>query len=1593
MTMPGLGKAPAAYFIDGRTEIELTRDYYQFWQVYTAIDNTVCVRVPTEQLRFFNTDAGLFRGITPEVKGDYTVYEVRNNAKTNELIELSAMVNSVGTVPVWTIGSDKTRYSGQTFYFYSDVTAEENLVTLTADTTAADHADYALSGSLYTATMNLATGEPADNRIPAAYAGVVMGPSGASTDEEGKFILAPQPLVGGTTVRYLLSYNGITAIRETKIAPATAPTETVTYTGDLGGEETAEAIPVTVGAIRVHTNAAGGAHFTSVEVEQVGVLRGILNVVELNGQELTVTLHTDPGGVYVYNEEAYFEHVKGVRLYFQSQLTGEIHGEYSTLPADDGEDGEDPEAKQEHQSAKLTWDPDRNVAVLNIKKLTPEEGGDFEAGDVLMAQLITDKRTMWEKMIALGDAIDHYTVDEKQLKSMVNDLRDYAKKQGYLNGAECFYINTSMQTGIFFNVWSVVQCTDWEEFWYDLKEAFTLNFYEDDGAGQMMALLEDDDRPSYGAAILAAGESGQAEYDPADYVSEGRLRIPAPVDSRWVADEGELMAAFGAVSSKQLMEDAIQHPNSRLLPLRYESGGVTRNSNQFLLVFLSQIENGADGTHPDVLMYSIYDANNDTWTAPRQIQPDGVQDGKPCLVDAGDKLILTWSSVSGENYDAFKAFAAEKDLSIEEAALQYPIEAGKGQEIFCVEFSKASKQFGPIEQLTDDDYDDGFPQAVYDSASGDYIVLYYKTAQDDTLYDDPVQAVLDTAAASPDPEKTYSVLCYMLYNAGADRAGGYRDDSGTAVDVPAGWVRDRLYAKEFDGSMKDFADPVTGEATGLAGFLADYGGQRFLPSPIPAEDASGDPIQTDPPISDMTVCEGYKDLAAFAFTVDTDMSLETTEDRDLFLQFYRFSDHSTYVPIKIAGEQTQKNLLLNGDRKTGHYETYDVVTEVNVGSPRLVRNGGSTFLFWRENSEGLKYLDVSALLSARVLDGEDEAVLGRRKTNEAGGYYFDTADQAALSREGSDHSVYAVREDGSFAVDAMTGKPYAPAVCTVDFGSVLTDPAIHITDYEVISDERNNLYVVWSDTTKKDENAPIVSCDESMALELYATARIAEEDLASADPENPAYHARWSKPYRLTRDNAYNDEVALALSDDGDLLIVHNQYRKLRIDTEEKLLELVASGEREVVNIDVDDYVKGSWYYDSPTSLMLTRFAPVGSVEATQFAFSDDTPVAGQTVEVTAIVENTGLTTAEGFDVTFNECKDGVVTRRILRKSVDTPIVVNTGKKAAFEWTVPADGPEGYSIQAVISEKNGAGSYPPVVTSSAPFVAAPVFELTLESCRQNGDGFDAVYTVANTGNKAAKEGTEANLYLQGLYGDLKEKYGVDDACLVREDISGLQPGEVRTVERSFPLPVSVFRYCGFDAVQAVVYDSGMNALEHTDHLFITLDEPLNLTLNGGQDVSVATGGTAVAPAVYESTLFMDMGNENATKVVYTVDDPSIAAVDDEGRVTGLSTGTTTLTATLLPSGRTKSVRVKVDTGCRRDESCPISRFSDAQPTAWYHDGVHWALEKGVMNGVGNGRFAPNASTTRAMLVTMLWRMEGEPASGYVMTFKDVPAGQ
>ena len=67
--------------------------------------------------------------------------------------------------------------------------------------------------------------------------------------------------------------------------------------------------------------------------------------------------------------------------------------------------------------------------------------------------------------------------------------------------------------------------------------------------------------------------------------------------------------------------------------------------------------------------------------------------------------------------------------------------------------------------------------------------------------------------------------------------------------------------------------------------------------------------------------------------------------------------------------------------------------------------------------------------------------------------------------------------------------------------------------------------------------------------------------------------------------------------------------------------------------------------------------------------------------------------------------------------------------------------------------------------------------------------------------------------------------------------------------------------------------------------------------------------------------------------------------------------------------------------CAGGAGCPLRAFTDLTPTAWYHDGIHYCLANGLMDGVGNSRFAPDAAMSRAMVWTILARIHGETISG------------
>ena len=85
-------------------------------------------------------------------------------------------------------------------------------------------------------------------------------------------------------------------------------------------------------------------------------------------------------------------------------------------------------------------------------------------------------------------------------------------------------------------------------------------------------------------------------------------------------------------------------------------------------------------------------------------------------------------------------------------------------------------------------------------------------------------------------------------------------------------------------------------------------------------------------------------------------------------------------------------------------------------------------------------------------------------------------------------------------------------------------------------------------------------------------------------------------------------------------------------------------------------------------------------------------------------------------------------------------------------------------------------------------------------------------------------------------------------------------------------------------------------------------------------------------------------------------------------------------------------RVEIQVSFREipPESLP---FTDIADNAWYADAVRYVYEHGLMAGTSATTFAPDATTSRSMIATILWRMAGSPVVNYAMDYTDVAQGQ
>ena len=151
------------------------------------------------------------------------------------------------------------------------------------------------------------------------------------------------------------------------------------------------------------------------------------------------------------------------------------------------------------------------------------------------------------------------------------------------------------------------------------------------------------------------------------------------------------------------------------------------------------------------------------------------------------------------------------------------------------------------------------------------------------------------------------------------------------------------------------------------------------------------------------------------------------------------------------------------------------------------------------------------------------------------------------------------------------------------------------------------------------------------------------------------------------------------------------------------------------------------------------------------------------------------------------------------------------------------------------------------------------------------------------------------------------------------------------------------------------------------------------------NVNAATNGAVAADKKTASKGTMVTVTASPSKG-YVVD--AVKVVDKDGKDVAVTEKGGKYVFTMPASAVTVTGSFKAET------PAPVALpFTDVKSGNWFYDAVKYAYEQGLMTGTSATMFAPNGTMNRAMIVTVLYRLEKSPAVTGASKFTDVPAGQ
>ena len=182
---------------------------------------------------------------------------------------------------------------------------------------------------------------------------------------------------------------------------------------------------------------------------------------------------------------------------------------------------------------------------------------------------------------------------------------------------------------------------------------------------------------------------------------------------------------------------------------------------------------------------------------------------------------------------------------------------------------------------------------------------------------------------------------------------------------------------------------------------------------------------------------------------------------------------------------------------------------------------------------------------------------------------------------------------------------------------------------------------------------------------------------------------------------------------------------------------------------------------------------------------------------------------------------------------------------------------------------------------------------------------------------------------------------------------------------------------------------------------VTLDARALAALDLHKDVAVSLASGASLNAAQQRALGTQADTATLANVSVLVDGAAASCPAGSVRAAVAVNAADDLTAwSLADDGSISAVGGAYDAGQQAyafdvvNGVTAIARFpfTDVVAGTWYYGAAAYAYNNGLFAGMTPTTFAPNATMTRAMLVSVLWRLAGEPAPKAPNTFVDVPDG-